>query len=91
MEYRIRDFDRPRRVVLVGSGSNVDAVDDIRFERRRRRHESSTTRPTSAWVGCCGLAEPFLGGRSQKIGRDAAAGMDAALDDLAARRDEAAR
>ena len=32
MEYRITEYDRPRRVVLVGEGSGVATVDDIRFE-----------------------------------------------------------
>ena len=37
MEYRISVFEPPTRVVLVGSGSGVAAVDDIRFERVARR------------------------------------------------------
>ena len=32
MEYRITDWDPPRRVVLVGEGSGVWSRDDIRFE-----------------------------------------------------------
>src|SRR6478752_8981960 len=32
IEYRISVFEPPTRVVLVGSGSGVSAVDDIRFE-----------------------------------------------------------
>ena len=35
MEYRITVLEPPNRVVLVGSGSNVAAVDDIRFEAIR--------------------------------------------------------
>ena len=76
MEYRIRDFDRPRRVVLVGSGSNVEAVDEIRFERAG----DGTVIDYTADIrlgGLLRLAEPFLGGTFEKIGRDAAAGMDA--------------
>ena len=90
MEYRIRDFDRPRRVVLIGSGSNVNAVDDIRFEEAA----TGTIVDYTADITLGGLlrfAEPFLGGTFKKIGRDAAAGMDAALEDLAARRAEVAR
>ncbi len=89
MEYHIRDFDRPRRVVLVGSGSNVKAVDEIRFERAGDGTVVYYTADISLG-GLLRLAEPFLGGSFEKIGRDAAAGMDAALEDLAARRDEAA-
>ena len=90
MEYRISDFERPRRVVLVGSGSNVDAVDEIRFEEAG----DGTIVDYTADIrlgGLLRLAEPFLGSTFEKIGRDAAAGMDAALEDLAARRAEAAR
>jgi carbon monoxide dehydrogenase subunit G len=89
MEYRIRDFDRPRRVVLVGSGPNVKAVDEISFERAG----DGTVVDYTADIrlgGLLRLAEPFLGGTFEKIGRDAAAGMDAALEDRAARTDEAA-
>ena len=89
MEYQIRDFDRPRRVVLVGSGSQVNAVDEIRFERAGDGTVVYYTADISLG-GLLRLAEPFLGGTFEKIGRDAAAGMDAALEDLAARRDEAA-
>ena len=32
MEYEVAVLDVPRRVVLVGSGSGVSAVDDVRFE-----------------------------------------------------------
>ena len=89
MEYRIRDFDRPQRVVLVGSGHHVHAVDDIRFERAG----AGTIVDYTADIDLGGLlrfAAPFLGRTFERIGRDAAAGMDAALEDLAARRAEAA-
>jgi carbon monoxide dehydrogenase subunit G len=90
MQYRIRDFDRPRRVVLVGSGSGVDAVDDIRFERVGDR----TVIDYAADIRLGGLlrfVQPFLSGAFRKIGRDAAAGMDETLAELATRRDEVAR
>lgn len=90
MEYRIRDFDRPTRVVLVGSGSNVDAVDDIRFERT----DNGTRIDYTADIALGGLlrfVQPFLGGSFEKIGRDAAAGMHRRLDRLAAQQDGVAR
>ena len=49
MEYRITTYEPPSRVVLTGEGSNVSAVDEIRFEPRptarhphrlHRRHPS---------------------------------------------------
>ncbi len=74
MEYRIRDYDRPNRVVLVGHGSGVDAVDDIRFEPI----DDGTAIDYTADIRLGGLlrfVQPFLGGTFEKIGRDAAAGM----------------
>ena len=89
MEYRIRDFERPDRVVLTGTGSRVDAVDEIRFERVG----DGTVIHYTADIrlgGLLRLAQPFLSGTFAKIGREAAAGMDRALAARAARRDGAA-
>ncbi len=90
MEYRIRDFERPRRVVLVGSGPNVDAVDDIRFERTGDRTVIDYTADIRLG-GLLRFVQPFLAGTFDKIGRDAATGMDRTLAALAAGRDEATR
>ncbi len=90
MEYRIRDFDRPTRVVLIGSGPNVDAVDDIRFERT----DNGTRIDYTADIRLGGLlrfVQPFLGGSFEKIGRDAAAGMHRRLDRLATQQDGVSR
>jgi len=89
MEYRIRDFERPDRVVLTGTGSRVDAVDEIRFQRAGDGTSIDYTADIRLG-GLLRLAQPFLGRTFAKIGRDAAAGMDRALDALAARRDGAA-
>lgn len=85
MEYRIREFERPSRVVLSGSGRNVDAVDDIRFEQVG----DGTVIDYTADIRLGGLlrfVQPFMGGTFAKIGRDAAAGMRAKLAALAAQR-----
>ena len=90
MEYRIRDFQRPHRVVLVGHGSGVDAVDDIRFERT----DDGTAIDYTADIrlgGILRLVQPFLGGTFAKIGRDAAAGMTQALASRVTRPDGMAR
>lgn len=87
MEYRITHLDRPRRVILVGTGSNVDAVDDIRFERS----DAGTVINYAADIrlrGLLRLAQPFLGRSFAKIARDAAGGMQRTL---AARAADAAR
>jgi carbon monoxide dehydrogenase subunit G len=79
MEYRIREYQRPHRVVLVGKGTNVDAVDDIRFGRVDDRTIVDYTADIrlGGWLR---LVEPFLGGTFAKIGRDAAAGMERTLE-----------
>lgn len=90
MDYRIRDLERPNRVVLTGSGPNVHAVDDIRFERT----DNGTRIDYTADIRLGGLlrfVQPFLGGSFEKLGRDAAAGMHRRLDRLAAQRGGAPR
>jgi hypothetical protein len=82
MEYVIAELQRPDRVVLVGTGSGVDAVDDIRFERT----DSGTLIDYTATIrlgGLLRLAQPFLGSVFARIGRDAAAGMQLTLATLA--------
>jgi carbon monoxide dehydrogenase subunit G len=90
MHYHITVFDRPRRVVLVGSGSNVEAVDDIRFAPGA----TGTVIDYTADIHLGGLlrfAQPFLGGSFARIARDAADGMERTLAVRAARAGEAAR
>ena len=85
MEYRITTFDPPRRVVLRGEGSNVTAVDDIRFEGS----PTGTTIDYTADIRLTGLlrlVQPFAGRAFAAIGRDAAAGMEKTLAELAANR-----
>ncbi|MBM4407959.1 MAG: hypothetical protein FJ038_05010 [Chloroflexi bacterium] len=85
MEYRITTFDPPRRVVLTGEGSGVNAIDDIRFEPSG----SGTRIEYVADIQLQGLARlltPFLGGTFAKIASDAVGGMQRGLDDLARKR-----
>ncbi len=79
MEYRVHEYQRPHRVVLVGKGANVDAVDEIRFGRVGDRTviEYTADIRLGGWLR---LVEPFLGGTFAKIGRDAAAGMERTLE-----------
>lgn len=85
MEYEITRFEAPHRVVLAGSGSGVRAVDDISF----------TATPTGTRIeyvadirlqGLLRLLAPFAGGAFRQIAENARNGMQAALDDLAAKR-----
>jgi carbon monoxide dehydrogenase subunit G len=88
MTYRITHFERPTRVVLEGGGSGVESVDDIRFQRAG----DATVIDYAADIqlgGLLRLVQPFLGGRFEQIGKDAASGMAATLGELAASADRA--
>ena len=82
MTYQVAASDRPHRVVLVGVGSGIDAIDEIVFEQT----SSGTRIRYTADIRLRGLlrfAQPFLFGVFARIGRNAATGMRAALADLA--------
>jgi len=78
MDYRISVFEPPTRVVLVGSGSGVSAVDDIRLERLATGTRLDYTADIRLG-GILRLAEPFLGATFAAIGRNAADGMQRTL------------
>jgi carbon monoxide dehydrogenase subunit G len=82
MEYRITTYEPPRRVVLTGEGSNVSAVDEIRFEpgSTGTRIDYTADIRLTGWMR---LVTPFAGGALQKIARDALGGMQRALDERA--------
>jgi hypothetical protein len=79
----VAELERPRRVLLVGSGSGVDAVDEIRFDRvgSGTRIEYIADIRLRGWRR---FVQPFLGRVFDGIGRDAANGMRVALDERAA-------
>lgn len=87
MEYRISVFEPPTRVVLVGSGSGVSAVDDIRFEEVKTLTRVDYTADITL-DGVRRLIQPFLGRAFATIGRNAADGMQRTLDARAAAVDE---
>ena len=84
MDYRITVLDVPRRVVLVGSGSGVSAIDDIRFASTPAgtRIEYTADIRLGGWKR---LVQPLLGASFRRIGRDAADGMRRTLAERAAR------
>jgi carbon monoxide dehydrogenase subunit G len=82
MTYRVTALQPPHRVVLVGSGSGVDATDEIVFSRTADGTAIDYTADIRLG-GLLRLAQPFLGGTFDRIGRDAAAGMRTALAELA--------
>src|SRR5688572_22334655 len=74
MEYRITELDPPHRVVLVGSGSGVEATDEIRFSATG----DGTLVEYVADIRLTGLgrlAQPFLGGTFRRIAEGAAHGI----------------
>jgi carbon monoxide dehydrogenase subunit G len=83
MEYRITTFEAPRRVVLTGEGSNVSAVDEIRFEPTGNgtRIDYTADIRLGGWMR---LIQPLVGGAFEKIAKDALGGMQRALDERAA-------
>jgi carbon monoxide dehydrogenase subunit G len=83
MTYEVTALDPPRRVVLRGTGSTVNALDDIRFEAT----ESGTRILYTADLrlkGVLRLMEPLLRSKFREVGRKAMAGMRAALEPSAA-------
>lgn len=83
MEYEITRLDAPRRVVLHGTGSGVDAVDDIRFEAT----PDGTRIEYVADIrlqGALRLVAPFAAGAFRRIAENARNGMQRTLDELAA-------
>jgi carbon monoxide dehydrogenase subunit G len=79
MEYRISVFEPPHRVVLIGDGSGVSAVDEIRFAPDGR----GTTIDYVADIrlgGALRLLQPFLGRAFASLGHAAVAGMQRTLD-----------
>jgi carbon monoxide dehydrogenase subunit G len=85
MEYRVTAFEPARRVVLAGSGSGIDAVDEIRFEPGA--DGTGTHIDYTAEIRLLGwmrLVQPFVGGTFDRIAKDALGGMQRSLDTLAA-------
>ncbi|MCJ7712527.1 MAG: SRPBCC family protein [Chloroflexi bacterium] len=83
MVYEITTYEPMRRVVLTGTGSGVDAIDDIRFEAT----ETGTRIDYIADIRLTGLlrlAAPFAGGALTKLVRAGRDGMQRTLDQLAA-------
>jgi carbon monoxide dehydrogenase subunit G len=82
MEYRITTWEPSTRVVLTGEGSNVSAVDEIRFEPipTGTRIDYTADIHLTGWMR---LAEPFAGGQFDKIAKDALGGMKQTLDERA--------
>lgn len=79
MEYVTTSWEPNRRVVLKGSGSGVDAVDEIRFEPTPSgtRIDYTADIRLRSWLR---PLTPFAGGALSRIARNAREGMQQALD-----------
>jgi carbon monoxide dehydrogenase subunit G len=79
MEYVTTTWEPDRRVVLKGSGSGVDAVDEIRFEAipGGTRIDYIADIRLRSWMR---PLTPFAGGALSRIARNAREGMQQALD-----------
>jgi len=84
MEYRITELEAPRRVVLVGRGFGVAAVDEIEFQPTETGSQIDYTADIRL-TGLFRLLEPFAGRAFARIAHEARRGMQESLDALAAR------
>jgi carbon monoxide dehydrogenase subunit G len=84
MEYVVTAWEPSHRVVLKGSGSGVDAVDEIRFEPAPAGTRIDYTADIRLRSWMRPLA-PFAGGGLARIARDARDGMRDALERRASR------
>jgi hypothetical protein len=82
MDYRIVVLQPNKRVVLQGAGSNVAAIDDIRFESRAggTHIDYAADIRLEGWLRLLG---PFTGRAFANIARNARDGMQRALDAMA--------
>ncbi len=88
MEYVTTAWEPGSRVVLKGSGSGVDAVDEIRFEPTPEgtRIDYTADIRLRGWMR---PLTPFAGGALSRIASNARDGMQRALDERARRHDAA--
>ncbi len=78
--YEIVEYERPERVVLVGRGANFEGRDEIRFAREGDSHVRIDYLADIELKGLARLAEPFMGGRFDKMGKAAVRGLKTALE-----------
>ncbi len=80
MDYIIRVYEPPYRVVLEGKSDSLHALDEIQFAAT-----ATGTRITYAanisLLGWLGYLEPFMQGTLDKVGKNAIQGLQAALSE----------
>jgi len=79
MTYTITELDPPHRVVLVGKGEKLDAIDTITFsavdDGTRIDYEADLT-----FHNFVKFIEPLLGSVFKRVGEKAVSGLSVALD-----------
>ena len=81
MVYTITEFDPPNRVVLVGEGSTLTAIDEITLATVPQGTAVTYTADLAS-KGVTRLLVPFLGGVLKSVGRKAVSGLASALDQI---------
>ncbi len=81
MTYTITELEPPHRLVLVGEGSTLRAVDQIEFAETDGGTLVTYTADLD-FRGLVRLAVPFLVKRLEGVGAEAVAGLGAALEKL---------
>ncbi|MEO8293070.1 MAG: SRPBCC family protein [Actinomycetota bacterium] len=80
MTYTVVGSEPPRRVVLAGTSSTVNALDDISLEVTPSGGTRVIYRADLSMRHVLRVLEPRLRARFEEMGRNALAGMQAALD-----------
>ena len=79
MTYEVTIYEPPHRVVLVGHGETLDAVDEIRFSSRDGRTVIDYTADLE-FRNFIRFLTPVMGPTLRKVGEKALDGLVAALD-----------
>jgi carbon monoxide dehydrogenase subunit G len=78
MKYEITAYEPPARVVLVGTGDKVDAIDEIRFSRADNMTRIDYTADLE-FKGALRFIAPMARGTMRKVGTKALDGLVEAL------------
>lgn len=73
--YTILEFEEPTRFVIEGKGGPLEAIDTIEFDDLGDGTTKITYTADLSFSGLLGLVAPFIGGRLDKIGEEAVAGL----------------
>jgi carbon monoxide dehydrogenase subunit G len=81
LEYVVREWQPPRRVVLEGEGKTFRGVDEISFDPTPSGGTRITYVADLKLRGVLRVAEPFMRSRFEQTAKDGIAGMRRALEE----------